>query len=44
VDARLPFSKICRSTGLGYFPSNTFDANAAWFEIIMAATDLIDSH
>ena len=30
-----------KATGLANLPFNSFDANAAWLEIIMAATDLI---
>jgi len=30
-----------KSTGLRNLPFNAFDANAAWLEIVMAATDLI---
>src|SRR5262245_29075187 len=31
-----------KATGLANLPFNSFDANAAWLEIIMAATDLAD--
>jgi Transposase DDE domain group 1 len=30
-----------KATGLRNLPFNSFDANAAWLEIIMAATDLV---
>ena len=30
-----------KATGLRNLPFNAFDANAAWLEIIMAATDLV---
>ena len=30
-----------KAAGLANLPFNSFDANAAWLEIIMAATDLI---
>jgi len=30
-----------KATGLRNLPFNSFDANAAWLEIVMAATDLV---
>ncbi|MGA9676621.1 MAG: IS1380 family transposase [Mycobacterium sp.] len=33
--------RAAKATGLTNLPFNAFDANAAWLEIIMAATDLI---
>jgi hypothetical protein len=33
--------RTAKATGLTNLPFNAFDANAAWLEIIMAATDLI---
>lgn len=39
--ARVDRIRQAKATGLRNLPFNAFDANAAWLEIVMAATDLI---